>query len=108
MRIEAGTMLLKMSLKNFKSFKNAITLDLVSSTKVRALPSHVVRFGEMKVLRNAVIYGANASGISPGTTPQRYSSKEISFTIQIPFSFPDRRKLPRYPADCAFPEASVT
>lgn len=57
-------MLLKMSLKNFKSFKNAVTIDLVSSTKVRALPSHVVRFGEMKVLRNAVIYGANASGKS--------------------------------------------
>ena len=55
-------MLLKKSLKNFKSFKNAVTLDLVSSTKVRALQEHVVRFDEMKVLRNAVIYGANASG----------------------------------------------
>lgn len=57
-------MLLKMSLKNYKSFKNAVTLDLVSSTKVRALHEHVVRFNEMKVLRNAVIYGANASGKS--------------------------------------------
>lgn len=57
-------MLLKMSLKNFKSFKNAVTLDLVSSTKVRSLPDHVVKFGEMKVLRNAVVYGANASGKS--------------------------------------------
>ena len=57
-------MLLKMSLKNFKSFKNAVTLDMVSSTKVRSLQEHVVRFDEMKVLRNAVIYGANASGKS--------------------------------------------
>ena len=57
-------MLLKISVKNFKSFKNTVTLDLVSSTKVRSFEGHVVRFGDMKVLRNAVIYGANASGKS--------------------------------------------
>ena len=55
-------MLLKVSAANFKSFNEAVTLDLVSSTKVRSLASHVVSLGEMKILRNAAIYGANASG----------------------------------------------
>ena len=57
-------MLLKFSLKSFRSFKDAVTLDLVSSSKIKALPGHVSRFGRMKVLKNAAIYGANAAGKS--------------------------------------------
>lgn len=57
-------MLLQFSFQNFRSFKDAVTLDLVSSTKVQSLPDHVVRFRDMKVLKGAVVYGANASGKS--------------------------------------------
>lgn len=59
-----GFMLLKMSVSNFRSFDGVATLDLLSSTKVRKLPSHTVTVKKLKVLRNAAIYGANASGKS--------------------------------------------
>lgn len=57
-------MLLKFSVQNFRSFKDAVTLDLVSSSKIQSLPEHVSRFGHLKVLKNAAIYGANAAGKS--------------------------------------------
>ena len=57
-------MLLKFSVQNFRSFQDTVTLDLVSSTKIRSLDSHIHKYGSLKVLRNAVIYGANASGKS--------------------------------------------
>lgn len=55
-------MLLKVALKNFRSFKDTATLDLVSSSKVQNLSTHLHKFDDMKVLKNAAIYGANASG----------------------------------------------
>lgn len=57
-------MLLKMSVSNFRSFDGAATLDLVSSSKVRKLSNHVISANGLKVLRNAAVYGANASGKS--------------------------------------------
>lgn len=57
-------MLLKMSVSNFRSFDGVATLDLVSSSKVRKLSNHVISANGLKVLRNAAVYGANASGKS--------------------------------------------
>lgn len=57
-------MLLKMSVSNFRSFDGVATLDLVSSSKVRKLPTHTISVNGLKVLRNAAVYGANASGKS--------------------------------------------
>lgn len=57
-------MLLQFSCQNYRSFKDAVTLDLISSTKVQSLPGHMVRFKDLKILRTAVVYGANASGKS--------------------------------------------
>lgn len=59
-------MLIRFSCKNFRSIgENPITLDMVSSTKTRKLSSHVCSSSDSpKILRNAVIYGANASGKS--------------------------------------------
>lgn len=59
-------MLIRFSCKNFRSIgKDPITLEMVSSTKERRLPSHICKSSDgPKILRNAVIYGANASGKS--------------------------------------------
>ena len=74
-----GTVLLKMSVSNFKSFDGVATLDLVSSTKVRKLATHVVSFGDVKVLRNAAVYGANASGKSNLWSAFRILHQSLSF-----------------------------
>ena len=59
-------MLIRFSFKNFKSVGlEPITLEMVSSAKVRKLKGHVCTSSkEAKILRNAVIYGGNAAGKS--------------------------------------------
>lgn len=59
-------MLIRFSFKNFKSIgAEPLTLEMVSSTKVRTHKHHVCVSSESaKVLRNAVIYGGNAAGKS--------------------------------------------
>jgi len=53
------TMLIRLSFKNFKSVGlEPVTLEMVSSAKVRKLKGHVCASSkEAKILRNAVIYG---------------------------------------------------
>ena len=58
-------MLIRFSVQNFRSFgQTAQTLDMVSSTKIRQHPQHVCTVEDSKILRNAVVYGANAAGKS--------------------------------------------
>lgn len=59
-------MLIRFSFKNFKSVGlEPVTLEMVSSAKVRRLQEHVCASSkEAKILRNAVIYGGNAAGKS--------------------------------------------
>lgn len=56
-------MLIQFSVKNFKSIKEEATLDL-SATKMTELTKHIVSLGNDRILKSAVIYGANASGKS--------------------------------------------
>lgn len=58
-------MLVRFSVQNFRSIgEQPITLNMVSSTKEQRHADHVVNFGSAKILRDAVIYGANAAGKS--------------------------------------------
>lgn len=58
-------MLTKIVIENFKSFDKRIELTMVSSTKIHAKSEHRVKIGsKTKLLKHAVIYGANASGKS--------------------------------------------
>lgn len=58
-------MLIRFSVRNFKSFGvDGASLDMVSSAKIRQHKSHELPCSEAKVLRNAVIYGANSAGKS--------------------------------------------
>ena len=56
-------MLLKFNFKNFKSFKNEVSLDL-TATKITEFADRNFSVGNVKVLPVASIFGANASGKS--------------------------------------------
>lgn len=56
-------MLIQFNFKNFKSFREEVTLDL-SAAKMTEFSDRVVMVGNEKVLPVAAIYGANASGKS--------------------------------------------
>ena len=56
-------MLIQFNFKNFKSFRDEVSLDL-SATKITEHEEHVVEMANDKLLKVAAIYGANASGKS--------------------------------------------
>ncbi|MDY2958122.1 AAA family ATPase [Floccifex sp.] len=56
-------MLIQFNFKNYKSFKEEVTLDL-SATKITEFSDRVVSIGNEKILPVSAIYGANASGKS--------------------------------------------
>ena len=55
-------MLIKLSVENFKSFDQKEELSMITSSKMRDNMSHRVKVKQTLLLRNAVVYGANASG----------------------------------------------
>lgn len=58
-------MITKISLENFKSFDQAVEMTMVSSSKIRTKVDHRVQVGsKTRLLKHAIIYGANASGKS--------------------------------------------
>lgn len=56
-------MLIEFTVGNFLSFKDKKTLDL-NAASITELPENVVKCGSHKLLRSAVVYGANSSGKS--------------------------------------------
>ena len=56
-------MLIQFNFKNFKSFREEVSLDL-SAAKIMEHEDHVVEISNDKLLKVAAIYGANASGKS--------------------------------------------
>jgi len=57
-------MLIRLSVENFKSFDQKEELSMVSSGKIQKNKDHRVKIKQTNLLKNAVIYGANASGKS--------------------------------------------
>lgn len=58
-------MLTKVVVENFKSFDKQTELTMVSSSKIRVKGDHRIKVGSnTRLLKHAVIYGANASGKS--------------------------------------------
>ena len=57
-------MLIKISVENFKSFDQLTELTMVSSSKIQSLEEHKIKIRGTTLLKNAVVYGANASGKS--------------------------------------------
>lgn len=57
-------MLVKVSMENFKSFDKREELSMVSSSKLQGNTEHKIKIKQTNLLKNAVVYGANASGKS--------------------------------------------
>ena len=57
-------MLVKITLENYKSFDEKLELSMISSSKIQTNKSHRMKIKQTTLLKNAVIYGANASGKS--------------------------------------------
>lgn len=57
-------MLIKISVENFKSFDQKEELSMISSTKIQNNKDHRVKIKQVNLLKNVVVYGANASGKS--------------------------------------------
>ena len=57
-------MLVKVSVENFKSFDQKEELSMISSSKMQGNKSHRVKIKQTQLLKNAIVYGANASGKS--------------------------------------------
>ena len=58
-------MISKISVETFKSFDQAVEMTMISSSKIRTKVDHRVQVGsKTRLLKHAIIYGANASGKS--------------------------------------------
>ncbi len=57
-------MLIKVRVENFKSFSKPTELTMISSSKIRRLQEHRINVRSTRLLKHAVIYGANAAGKS--------------------------------------------
>ena len=70
-------MLIQFNFKNFKSFREEVSLDL-SATKMTEFSERVVVVGGEKILPVAAIYGANASGKSNIYNAFEYMSEYVA------------------------------
>lgn len=57
-------MLIGIKIKNFLSFKDEVFFSMHAATPVKELPENTFTYHTDKILRSAVVYGANASGKS--------------------------------------------
>ena len=57
-------MLLRLSVENYKSFDQREELSLISSSKIQTNKNHRLKIKQTNILKNSVVYGANASGKS--------------------------------------------
>lgn len=77
-------MLIQFNFKNFKSFRDEVSLDL-SATKITEHEGHVAEVANDKLLKVAAIYGANASGKSNVYDAFEY----MTYYVQESFKFGD-------------------
>lgn len=74
-------MLVYFSVENFKSIKHKLELDMRTAPRLRRLPHHAYTAPNnksLKLLRSAVIYGANASGKSNVIKAMRAAQVKIT------------------------------
>lgn len=57
-------MLLEFSVENYLSFKNKVTFNMSATSISEHQDTHIVECGNFKLLKSAVVYGANAGGKS--------------------------------------------
>ena len=102
-------MLIQFNFKNFKSFRDEVSLDL-TATRITEHHDHIEKVANEKILKTAVIYGANASGKSNvyeafkfmsiyvmesfkyGDEIKEENKENISKPLLTPFKFDDTSK----------------
>ena len=57
-------MLIDFTVGNFLSFKNKVAISMIASSISGHESTNIFKAGKMKLLKSAVVYGANASGKS--------------------------------------------
>lgn len=85
-------MLIQFNFKNFKSFRDEVSLDL-SATKITEHESHVVDIANDKLLKVAAIYGANASGKSNVYDAFGYMTYYVADSFNFGGEEDNRRKI---------------
>ena len=74
-------MLIKLSIDNFKSFSEPTELTMITSNKIHDTINHRVRIKSTNLLKNAVIYGANASGKSNFIEAFRFIKETLKYGL---------------------------
>lgn len=60
----AADMLVRFTVENFRSFRDIAQISLVANGRLNQLDNHTMTIGDLKLLKAAYVYGANASGKS--------------------------------------------
>lgn len=83
-------MLIQFSVGNFKSFKNIVTFSLLATSRKEHEENTFVAKDKLRLLKNAVIYGANASGKTNLIQAMRFmrffvlfSTKDVTDKIKV-------------------------
>ena len=77
-------MLTKIMVENFKSFDGQTELTMVSSSKIRTKSDHRIKIGSnTRLLKHAVIYGANASGKSNLVDFMRFLKSTVKMGLPV-------------------------
>ena len=87
-------MLIQFNFKNFKSFREEVSLDL-TATKITEHEDHVAEAANDKLLKVAAIYGANASGKSNVYDAFEY----MTYYVDESFKFGDEEERRRKTGD---------
>ena len=85
-------MLIQFNFKNFKSFKDDVSLDL-SATRITEHNDHIVSLSNDKLLKVAAIYGANASGKSNIYEAFKYMSYYVSESFKFGSESSNKKKI---------------
>ena len=76
-------MILKISVENYKSFDKREELSMISSSKIQTNKNHRIKIKQVNVLKNAVVYGANASGKTNLVDVLRFIKETLSRGLPI-------------------------
>lgn len=76
-------MLIRFSVENFKSFNDRQELVMIPAKKLKTNKEHIIALNKVSVLRNATIYGANASGKTNIIDAIRFSKHVITKKIPM-------------------------
>ena len=86
-------MLIKISVENFKSFDQKEELSMVSSSKMQGNKNHRMKIKQTQLLKNAVVYGSNASGKS---TSLKAVGLNVLFARSLGIAFADKFETAAY------------